>query len=219
MDVEDVLLPVRLPSAKFDEKLWRVVMTTAVELAESSTIQLFCLRGPIYQRRGRLTMIPRVPQPGTSTPYPVAIVPLRALCWKTDRVAHQAPSGLAPVLSRSDAKVLANSSSVGGIKVWPVVSAISQCSTSTIMRFSFDRSRWPPSSTKGTVGRPRRSLVTSGENNNSAASILAIAVTRLCYGSFGDSRAWQFCLETQCCYQTLPSYRHNCGGRCDVARK
>jgi hypothetical protein len=32
VNVEDVLLPVRLPGTKFDEELWRVIMTATVEL-------------------------------------------------------------------------------------------------------------------------------------------------------------------------------------------
>jgi hypothetical protein len=36
VNVEDVLLPVRLPSAEFDEELWRVVVTATVELKISA---------------------------------------------------------------------------------------------------------------------------------------------------------------------------------------
>ena len=43
VDVEDVLLPVRLPSAKFDEELWWIVVTATVELARSATKHSICL--------------------------------------------------------------------------------------------------------------------------------------------------------------------------------
>jgi hypothetical protein len=32
VNVEDVLLPVRLPGAEFDEELWRIVVTATVKL-------------------------------------------------------------------------------------------------------------------------------------------------------------------------------------------
>jgi hypothetical protein len=35
MEVEDVLLPVRLPGTELDDELWWVVMAAAVELAVS----------------------------------------------------------------------------------------------------------------------------------------------------------------------------------------
>ena len=35
MEVEDVLLPVRLPGTELDDELWRIIMTAAVELAMS----------------------------------------------------------------------------------------------------------------------------------------------------------------------------------------
>ena len=42
VDVEDVLLPVRLPCAKFDEELWRVVVTATIELVKSATNHEIC---------------------------------------------------------------------------------------------------------------------------------------------------------------------------------
>jgi hypothetical protein len=69
MDVKDVLLPVRLPGAKLDDEFWRIIVATTIKLTTSATNRKsFSQQEPMHQDRRRRTMIPRVPQPGASTP-------------------------------------------------------------------------------------------------------------------------------------------------------